>query len=134
MEHPTAKFLKLRCGDDIVSEVVEIEDDKGLTFILVNPLKLVTVPTTQSSMHLGLTPWVYPKVCDAQEFEISEKEVVTIAEVNDKMNEFYWTNVEELLKESSPNTRSDSAATEVEEYDEETLEELQELWSRRTYH
>ena len=33
-EQPNIKFVRLNNGDDIISEVMEIEDDKGILYTL----------------------------------------------------------------------------------------------------
>ena len=130
-----AKFIRLQNGDDLVSEVVEYEDEKvGLLYHLVNPLKVVYVPTGSGFIQVAFMPWVFGKICDHQEFTIHGDDVLLISDVSDYMNEYYWENYDTYTNKTEPQPPQEEE--EQEEIDrEEIMKSLSELINpKRTLH
>lgn len=133
-ENPTAMFLRLQNGDDIVAETVEIEDEDGILYMVINPLKIVYMQSQHTGyLSVSFIPWVFTKICDHQEFTIHAQDVLLVTAVSEKMNDYYWNNLtSNKVDECSP----ENEPTETQQdQDEETLAEiLKGLNSKRTYH
>lgn len=127
-----AKFIRLRNGDDLVAEAFEIGDDTGEYITVINPLKAIYVPSTATGyLQIAFMPWVYPRICDQQEFNIKKEEVLLYQDVSEKMNEYYWESLESYLDTK----RETQQPVEEDKIDEETLKELlEEIKAGRSYH
>jgi hypothetical protein len=124
-EHPKAKFVRLQNGDDILSEIVEMEDEQGIIYTLIRPLKVVYLPLeTTGYLSVAFMPWVFPRICDQQEFTIHAEDVMLIAEITDKMNNYYWDNLDHFT--SSVKVEEDTVNHEREQQQEE-YEALQKV-------
>lgn len=130
-EDVTAKFLRLQNGDDIIAETIEYEDEKGIMYMVLNPLKVVYVESHHEGyLSISFMPWVFPKIVDHQEFMIHADDVLMISDVSEKMNIYYWENLDALHNrpESEPIVPDDRI-------NEESLEEiLRELNEKKVYH
>ena len=94
-EQPNIKFVRLNNGDDIISEVMETEDDKGILYTLFRPLKVVYVPAEREGyVAVAFTPWVFSSLCDNHEFFIHAEDVLIVTDASEKMNTYYWENVD----------------------------------------
>ena len=54
------KFVRLKNGDDVVSQVVEFsENDEPVVFALINPLKVVYIASEKgmSYLQVAFVPW-----------------------------------------------------------------------------
>ena len=93
--HPLAKFVRLQNGDDLIADVIETEDEKGILYTLFHPLKVMYIPSEREGyLAMAFTPWVFPRLCDQQEFVIHAEDVLFVADVTEKMNTYYWDNVD----------------------------------------
>ena len=128
-----AKFIRLKNGDDIVAESYEYSDDTGEYYTIINPLKAMYVPaTTTGYLQIAFMPWVYPRICDVQEFNIAKSEVLLYHDVSENMNEYYWESLDHYL-----NTKREEPVEEGPEPEEdyEALKEaLEALSGKRTLH
>lgn len=130
-EYPAARFLRLRFGDDIISEVVEIEEDNKEYYLLIHPQKIVYMPSTKSGyIQMALMPWVFPRVCDHQEFTIDKNDVIMISCISEKMNEYYWDTVSDDTV--SAEITQESEQDKEEDILQDILEQLRD--SKRTFH
>ena len=122
-----AKFLRLNNGDDIVAETVEIEDEDGIIYMVYNPLKVHYSQSTHTGyLAVSFLPWVFPKLCDHQEFTIHAEDVLLVSNVSDTMNKYYWDNVNITQKvEETP---------EPEITEEDIASIIESLSKNRTYH
>ena len=130
-DNEKAKFLRLQNGDDIVSEVVEMEDDEGIVYLVINPLKVVYVPTGSGNLQVAFVPWVFSRIVDKQEFMIHLEDVILITDVSDYMNKYYWENIDSYNKE---NSYTDQSSEEGSSEEEALLDALRELTTERKYH
>ena len=91
-------FLRLKNGDDIVSECYEYDSDHGKYYVLINPLKAMYMssPTGRTFLQVAFMPWVYSKITKGQEFSIYATEVLLCEEVSDYMEEYYWNSMEQM--------------------------------------
>jgi len=127
-----AKFIRLKTGDDIIAEAFETGDDTGDYITVINPLKAMYVPATSTGyLQIAFMPWVYPRICDQQEFNIKREEVLLYQDVTDNMNEYYWESVDHYLAAK----REKVEEIQEEKIDEETMEEiLQSLKNGKVFH
>ena len=129
-EQPNIKFVRLNNGDDIISEVIETEDENGIAYTLFRPLKVVYVPAEREGyVAVAFTPWVFSSLCDDHEFFIHAEDVLIVTDASEKMNTYYWNSVDqhygkEPIKEDIP---------EKEEL-ERIAEFFKQLELKRTFH
>jgi hypothetical protein len=126
-DYPIAKLVRLTNGDDIIADVIEMEDEDGILYMLYNPLKVYYSHTTHVGyLSVSFLPWVFPRICEHQEFTIHAEDVLLVSNVSDTMNKYYWENVTDLVsvkKEPAP-----------EPEEESVMENLQEILAKRTLH
>lgn len=135
-EKPRAKFIRLQNGDDVIAEVVETEDENGILYTLFHPLKLVYVPAeTTNYVSIAFMPWVFPRICDQQTFNIHAEDVILINDVAEKMNIYYWESVESYLTVSSNITQTEEPEEDVTSEEQELYNEIiDKLGIKRTFH
>jgi hypothetical protein len=75
-------------------------------------------------------PWVFPKMVDHQEFMLHAEDVLLISDVTEKMNIYYWDNVQSLC--SPQETRP--PVEQPQEEESNILDVLREMANKRTYH
>lgn len=126
-------FLRLKNGDDIVSECYEYDSDQGRYFVLINPLKAVYMSSEQGRtfLQVAFMPWVYNKISKTQEFSIYASEVLLVQEVSEYMEDYYWNSMDTLVKETD--TKSSDRVDELKKL----LEELGldgDLDNKKVYH
>lgn len=129
-ELPVAKFLRLQNGDDVIAETVEYEDEHGIMYMLVNPLKVVYMQSQHEGyLSVSFMPWVFPRMVDHQEFMLHADDVLMVSDVSEKMNIYYWDNLDTLTGKVV------SEPPQEEPMNEENLVDiLKELAQKRTYH
>lgn len=125
-------FLRMKNGDDVISEIVELETDDILMYMLINPLKVTYVESSRSGyMTIAFMHWVFPNICEHQEFTVHAEDVLTIAHVSEKMNEYYKSNLESLKEMPSEVEEQSEQPTED---DERMIDMFRRLAKLRTYH
>ena len=127
---PLAKFIRLQNGDDLIADVVETEDEKGILYTLFHPLKVVYVPSERDGyLAIAFTPWVFRSLCDQQEFVIHAEDIMLIADTSEKMNTYYWENVDHQFSAEPPKE-------EIPEEDglDRLADILDQLQGKRTLH
>ena len=132
-EDQTVQFVRLNNGDDVVSQVIEVGENDQINYILVNPLKVVYMPSRQGSAYLQVAfiPWVFTRICDEQQFIVHAEDVITMSNVSSYMEEYYWKNMDHFLVK----VEEESESTEIEESESELEEILESLkTSKRTFH
>lgn len=131
-EHPIAKFIRLQNGDDIIAETVEYEDEKGIMYMVINPLKVYyTQSPDQGYLSVSFMPWVFPRMVTYQEFMVHADDILLISDVSEKMNTYYWDN-QEVFNNIHETAHEVEHMQEQEETIANILEELAS--SKRTYH
>jgi hypothetical protein len=126
-DDPTIKFVRLSTGEDLISEVVEVKDDKEEYYLLVNPLKIVYVTgEKKGSIMLSFIEWVFPKITEKQQFKIYPSDVITMAEASTKIEDYYFEALIKLEKYVH-NTEDDGIDfdTQTEKEPEPTEEEIE---------
>lgn len=130
-EKPIAKFLRLQNGDDVIAEVIETEDEHGISYTLFHPLKVVYMPSESAGyLSVAFMPWVFPRICDQQEFVINGEDILILVDVAEKMNIYYWDSVNSYMQKTD--------VVEKEENEEETQKLykalMEQLGNKRTLH
>lgn len=98
-DEPSVRFVRMSTGEDLVTEIVEVKDDKEEYYLFVNPLKIMYVTSENSgSIMLSFIEWVFPKICAKQQFKIYPSDVITLTEVTDKMEDYYYETIIKLDK------------------------------------
>lgn len=129
-ERPIAKFLRLQQGDDIIAETVETEDDNGIQYTVYHPLKVIYSPSeTDGYLSVMFMPWVFPRICDTQEFILHSRDVLLVVDVSEQMNTYYWDGVDSYVKKTK-SIEETSSNYEVNEETGLTEEEENELYSK----
>jgi hypothetical protein len=128
------KFLRLHNGDDIVSEVVEIQEDDEHFYMLINPLKVVYMSGKTGYMSIAFIPWVFPSIVDKHEFTIHFDEILMTADVSKNVNEHYWESINAYIKSDSVEEIHPQEEEPKEETNSAIEEIIQALKQGRTYH
>ena len=136
-EKPIAKFIRLHNGDDLIAEVIETEDESGISYTLFHPLKVVYIPSeTDGYLSIAFMPWVFPRICDQQEFIIHSENVMLINDVTEKMNIYYWESVDTYMVKNQISEKD--TASEIQENPEQEIETynqlIEQLSNKRTLH
>lgn len=136
-DNPIAKFLRLQNGDDVIAEVVELEDENGIVYALFNPLKVIYMPSeTTGYLSIAFMPWVFPRICEQQEFLIHAEDILLMNDVAQNMNDYYWDNLDHYQKKVMKDEDELNRKTQGED-DFERLKEVLEqagLDSKKVYH
>ena len=135
--NPIAKLIRLQNGDDVIAEVVEMEDESGVIYTLFHPLKVVYVPSdTTGYLTVAFMPWVFPRLCDQQEFVIHSEDIMFIADVTSKMNDYYWENLDYFAKKVSVEEEKVNEQVQQEDAYQKLKEALVEagLDKKKVYH
>ena len=136
-DYPNAKLVRLQNGDDIISEVVEMEDENGVIYALFHPLKVVYVPSeTTGYLTVAFMPWVFPRLCEQQEFIIHSHDILFMSDVTPKMNEYYWNNMDYYTKKVTAEEEKETQKAEQEDSFDKLKEALEEagLYNKKVYH
>lgn len=136
-DYPNAKLVRLQNGDDVISEVVEMEDENGVIYALFHPLKVVYVPSeTTGYLTVAFMPWVFPRLCEQQEFIIHSQDILFMSDVTPKMNEYYWNNMDYYTKKATAEEEKETQKAEQEDSFDRLKEALEEagLYNKKVYH
>ena len=131
------RILRLISGEQIVTQVKEKEDKKDFLY-LVEPLKMEIVPKLSKEFmveeHMSLQEWIYQ--ADNKEHPIHKSKILTVANANDRLTEYYQ-NIKEHLKSRKWNIGSAQEMNEMDNFEEEQLtdnEVVEYIKGRRTIH
>lgn len=134
MEEQPVKFIRLSTGEDLVSEILEVnEAGQDNYYTLYNPFKIVYLSGRKpGSYSISLMQWVFPKICSNQEFNISKKDVIVISDINEDLIEYYWETINHYDNEVSDK----KIKVEEDISSEEMMDIIQEYISnnKRTVH
>lgn len=85
------KFVRMQSGDDLVTELVHIKNETEEYYQLINPLKIVYMLSQRSgSISLSLVEWIFPRICEGQEFQIYPSDIVTVAQCTTDLIDYYY--------------------------------------------
>lgn len=95
MEENTIKFIRLQTGEDLISQVVEIEREGGNSIILINPMKLIYMTGSKKGvLSISMMQWVFNRICDYQEFTIYPEDIITMSRPSAAITQYYSEIVE----------------------------------------
>lgn len=116
-EYPRVKFIRLDNGDDLLAEVIEVGDDDNFLYHLVNPLKVLYIPSEKQGYYVvSFMPWVFPRMVDIQEFTLQVDKVVIICDASDKMNSYYWESIHDTLRPPREITPEEQSTLDTDEF------------------
>lgn len=142
----SVKFVRLTTGEDLVSQILEVnKDEPSAYYLLINPLKIVYLTGNKPGvLSISLMQWVFHRVCDVQEFTIYPNDVITMANPSESLVEYYWDSIEhfttvgeKLKKNTQFGNESEEELTEEVMDEGEIVEAIQELLGntgKRTLH
>jgi hypothetical protein len=133
----SVQFVRLITGEDLVSEVTEVTTDDFNYYLLRNPMKIVYMTGRKPDMmSLSLIQWVFWKICDDQEFNLSPKDVLMIANTSSSMEEYYWSSLEHINEYREEIDKEDVYEDESSSSDslETILEALNNTIDKRKLH
>ena len=117
------QFLRLKNGDDVVTELVEMGENDDIFYNLINPLKVVYLSTDNGGyMQIAFMPWVFPRICDRQEFPIQIEDVLMRTDVSEYMYEYYWESVDNFM-----NKKEEKVVEQQHHHDENAQQEYEAL-------
>lgn len=119
----SVRFVRLVTGEDIISEVMEVDDTTGKHVILYNPLKIMYLasPVSSDKVSISLLEWVFTRISDKQEFRLEAKDVLTIAPPTVSLNDYYWDTIDYFARKRA------ARSINRESLDEELENTLSEL-------
>ena len=133
-----AQFLRLKNGDDIICELIEMGENDDIFYQLINPLKVVYIPSdSKGYMQIAFMPWVFPRICDRQEFPIQIEDVLMRTPVSEYMNEYYWESVDNFMQKKDEKVTEEEQPDEVDRQEYESLKSILEslgLDKKKVYH
>lgn len=105
MHQPVSEIyhLRLNTGEDLISEVVWPETKPGneAHVILLNPMKIICIPSNKPGfVTLSLMQWVFTKISEDQEFNIFNRDILTMSNPNPNLKEYYKETVDYFNKRS----------------------------------
>lgn len=89
-QNPMVKFIRMNTGEDIIAEIVKCSEDNEDAYILVNPLKVLYTISETKGVSIALMQWVFPRICDKQEFTIYSNDIITMCSPSKQMSIYYW--------------------------------------------
>jgi hypothetical protein len=130
-----AKFVRLKNGDDLITQVVETGLEDDYVYNLISPLKVLYMQTSRPGyIQVAMVPWVLPRICDAPEFTIDPDDVLLLSNASAQISEYYW----ETIGDDKNDIGVEMAEQEEPEppYEEATEEEIEDMIHdiKRTYH
>jgi len=94
------KFIRMNTGEDIVSQVFEINENDISSFMFINPLKILyQVGSGSGYLQISLMEWVFTRICSKQEFVISSNDILTISEPADHLIRYYWETIDHFERQ-----------------------------------
>lgn len=132
------KFIRLSTGEDLVSEVLEVNTEDNQHYVLINPLKILYMTGNKPGiLSISLMQWIFHRVCDVQEFTIYPTEVVTMATPSSSLIEYYQDSIEQFESNIEKQKKNTEFGSEDPENDLDLLEKIQDylkLNSKRILH
>ena len=125
----SVQFVRLNTGEDLVSEVSEIENDDNKFYVLHNPMKIVYQMNMKGGgLTISLMQWVFARICEDQNFMLYPNDVVTMNKPSDGLEDYYWETVEHFTKMKDNLAKKTSFDNDVKD-ESDYLGELQEILS-----
>lgn len=126
---PCVKFIRMNTGEDIIAELISHKNDDDEFYVLVNPLKIIyTISESHGGISIALMQWIFPRICDKQEFPVYSNDIITMSSPSKQMETYYWNvlnkfdNMGLLLAPTNKN----AVQYDTEEDDEDEIEPTEE--------
>lgn len=84
--------LRLNTGEDLISEVIFAETKPGREphVILVQPMKIICLPSGKTGyVTLSLMQWIFSKITSQQEFNVFNRDILTMSVPNSNLIDYY---------------------------------------------
>jgi len=121
------RFIRLSTGEDLVSQVLEVNTEDNQHYLLINPLKILYMTGNKPGiLSISLMQWIFHRVCDAQEFTIYPTEVVTMAVPSSSLIEYYQDSVEQFESNREKQKKNTEFGSEDPENELDLLDKIQE--------
>lgn len=121
------KFIRLSTGEDLVSQVLEVNTEDNQHYVLINPLKILYMTGNKPGiLSISLMQWIFHRVCDVQEFTIYPTEVVTMAIPSSNLIEYYQDSVEQFEANQEKQKKNTEFGSEDPENELDLLDKIQE--------
>ena len=147
------KYFRLITGEDIIANAVEVpaDDIESGYYMIFDPLKVIYMTGRKPGVfQVSLMQWVFPKICDTQEFKLYEADILIESVPSRTMEEHYYKSLdrfaeddyevdefdskdkykETLLSEDNPDDMDSSKLEEISKY----LSNLQRKGPKGTLH
>jgi hypothetical protein len=122
-QSPILKFIRMNTGEDIIAEITKQNDSDEEFFILINPMKILySISQTHGGVSIALMQWIFPRICDKQEFPVYSSDIVTMCNPSEQMQTYYWNILNKLDGMGNRNYMED----EDEDYEEDDVEPTEE--------
>jgi hypothetical protein len=90
-QSPMIKFIRMNTGEDIIAELVKHNQEDEECYVLINPLKILySVSQSQGGVSIALMQWIFPRICDKQEFPVYSNDIITMCSPSKQMETYYW--------------------------------------------
>ena len=136
-EETELRFIRLKNGDDVIAEMVELTENNITVYMLVNPLKVVYIPGKGQGvdyLQVAFIPWVFSRICADEEFMVHAEDIITMGNVTPMVEEHYWKNVEYFADKGDKESVEDLDPEEEHELELDLESIIEKVKAGRTYH
>jgi len=121
-------FVRMSTGEDVLTEIVT---SRGKDYQFRNPLKVVYGLTPkQDGIIITLAQWVIDSICEKQEFNVKNNDVLMIGDPSPEMIDYYRDALERNSNKSRKLrsiNKQDTNEEDLEELDDEEMEMLKSV-------
>jgi hypothetical protein len=119
------KFVRLVTGEDVISEVTEIEESDGdRYYILNNPMKVLYMSSETGTMSVSLMQWVFWRISSDQNFNIQTNNVLLMSDISESMEEYYWSSLDHYESMKEKLDKKSFTEDRSSDYDEDSFDDL----------
>lgn len=123
-DEPLIRFVRMKTGDDLITEIVEMKVNDQDCYLFVNPLKIIYIPGDKpGSLSLSLIEWVFFRISPKQQFQVYPEDVVTVTEIGDEITDYYFEALHKLETATITKKEIVTSHEDVEESNEPPSEE-----------
>lgn len=84
------KFIRMKNGEEIVTQLMTFTDDEDFYHIFVCPLKILFIETEGKSRTFILREWVVSEFCSEQEFTVYPDEMQLVGSASQPLIDHYF--------------------------------------------
>lgn len=90
----SVKFIRMSSGEDLLTEVIDKRDGDKKYMVFINPMKLMYMMGKKpGALGISLIQWVFPNICEKQEFLIDPQNITTISSASAQISDYYWNSL-----------------------------------------